>query len=80
MVEQQGAHKDGGRAWWGGAHPPTSWTPRWLLDVHSKSSGSRSFQKSRSQRFHAIWTPFDILLLWNTEIGKKYSNLGWASG
>ena len=51
--------------------PPTSWLPRWLLDVHSKSSGSRLFQKSRSRRFHSIWTPFDILFLRNTEIGKK---------
>ena len=54
-----------------GARPPISWEPRLLLDLHSKSSGSRSFQKSRSRRFHPIWTPFDILFLRNTEIGKK---------
>ena len=55
----------------GGARPPISWEPRLLLDLHSKSSGSRSFQKSRSRRFHSVWTPFDIPFLRNTEIGKK---------
>ena len=50
--------------------PPASWPPRWLRDVHSKSSGSRLFQKSRSRRFHSVGTPFDILFLRNTEIGK----------
>ena len=54
-----------------GARPPISWGPRLLLDLHSKSSGSRSFQKSRSRRFHSVWTPFDIPFLHNTEIGKK---------
>ena len=53
------------------AHPTLSWPPRLLLDLHSKSSGSRSFQKSRSRRFHSVWTPFDIPFLRNTEIGKK---------
>ena len=53
------------------APPPTSWFPRLLLDVHSKSSGSRLFQKSRSRRFHSVWTLFDILFPRNTEIGKK---------
>ena len=28
-------------------------------------------KKSRSRRFHSIWTPFDIPFLRNTEIGKK---------
>ena len=51
--------------------PPASWPPRWLLDVHSKSSGSRLFQKSCSRRFHSVWTLFDILFLRNTEIAKK---------
>ena len=50
----------------GGRRAPTSWTPRSFLDVHSKSSGSRLFQKSRSQRFHSVWTPFDIPFLRNT--------------
>ena len=54
-----------------GAHPPPSQMPRLLLDLHSKSSGSRLFQKSRSRRFHSVWTPFDIPFLRNTEIGKK---------
>ena len=51
--------------------PPASWTPRSFLDVHSKSSGSRLFQKSRSRRFHSVWSPFDILFLQTTAIGKK---------
>ena len=55
----------------GGARPTLSWPPRLLLDLHSKSPGSRSFQKSRSRRFHSVWTPFDIPFLQNTEIGKK---------
>ena len=54
-----------------GGHPPPSWTPRELLDLHSKLSGSDLFQKSRSRRFHSVWTPFDIPFLRNTEIGKK---------
>ena len=61
---------------WGGAHPPRArpgplWPPRLLLDVHSKSRGLRLFQKDLSQRFHSVWTPFDIPFLRNTEIGKK---------
>ena len=51
--------------------PPTSWLPGSFLDVGSKFSGSCSFQKSRSRRFHSVWTPFDILFLRNSEIGKK---------
>ena len=54
-----------------GARPPISWEPRLLLGLHSKFSGSRSFQKSRSRRFHSVWTPFDIPFLRNTEIDKK---------
>ena len=60
-----------GRAQGGQAGLPTSWPPRWFLDVHSKSSGSRLFQKSLSRRFHSVWTPFDIPFVRNTEIGKK---------
>ena len=58
---------------------PDSWPPRWFFDVHSKSSGSRLLRKSRSRRCHSIWTPFDILFLRNTEIGKK-QQFGLASG
>ena len=54
-----------------GARPPLSWMPRLLLDLHSKSSRSCSFQKSRSRMFHSVWTPFDIPFLWNPKIGKK---------
>ena len=62
---------DRGRAQEGWARPPISWLPRLLLDLHSKSSRSRSFQKSCSRRFHSVSTPFDIPFLRNTEIGKK---------
>ena len=44
------------------------------------SSLARSFQKSRSRRFHSVWTSFVIPFLQNTEIGEKNSNTGWASG
>ena len=56
--------------------PPTSWLPGGCLDVGSKSPGSCSFQKSRSRRFHSVWTLFDILFLRNSKIGKKNSNSG----
>ena len=55
----------------GWERPPASWPPRLFLDVHSKSPGSRLFQKSCSRRFHSVWTLFDIPFLQNTEIGKK---------
>ena len=61
----------GWRARLGVGAPPTSWLPCWLLDVGSKSPGSCSFRKSRSRRFHSVWTLFDILFLRNSEIGKK---------
>jgi len=84
-VEQHGAHEGGGRAWGVGAPggvgaPPTSWLSGSFLDVGSKSPGSCSFRKSRSRRFHSVWTPFNILFLQNSEIGKKTAILGWASG
>ena len=47
----------------GWERPPISWPLRLLLDFHSKSSGSRLFQKACSRRFHSVWTPFDILFL-----------------
>ena len=50
---------------------PTSWPPLLFLDVGSKSPGSCSVGKSRSRRFHSVWTPFDIMFLRNTEKGKK---------
>ena len=69
-VAARGAHETGGTPY-RGAWPPISWLPQQLLDLHSKLSGSRSFQKSRSRRFHSVWTPFDIPFFQNTEIGKK---------
>ena len=74
-----GAHEGGGRAWGVGA-PPTSWPPPLFLDVGSKSPGSCSVRKSRSQRFHSVWNPFDIPFLRNLKISKKTAILGWASG
>ena len=63
--------RDRGHAQEGWARPPISWPPRSFSEVNSKSPGSCSFQKSRSRRFHSVWTPFGILFLRNTEIGKK---------
>ena len=60
--------------------PPTTWPPGSFSYLGSKSPGSCSFQKSRSRRFHSVWTPFDILFLRNSEIGKKTAILGRASG
>ena len=74
-MEQRGPHEGGGHAWGVGA-PPTSWLPGSFLDLGSKSPRSCSFQKSRSRRFHSVWTPFDILFLRNSEIGKKNTNSG----
>ena len=70
-MEQQGAHEGGGHAWGGVGAPPTSWPLLLCLDVGSKSPGSCSLRKSCSRRFHSIWTPFDIVFLRNSEIGKK---------
>ena len=69
-MEQRRAHDGGGRIQGVGA-PPASWLPPLFLDAHSKSPGSRLLRKSRSRRFHSVWTPFDILFLRNSEIGKK---------
>ena len=68
-MEHRGAHEAGGHAL-GGA-PPTLVTASLMPCVGSKSPGSRSMRKSRSRRFHSVWTPFDIPFLRNTEIGKK---------
>ena len=69
-MEQQGAHEGGGHAQEGRRAPylVASW---YVLDIGSKSSGSCSFRKSCSRRFHSVWTPFDIPFLRNTEIRKK---------
>ena len=66
-MEQQGAHDGGGRTWGEGVGAP----PPLFLDVVSKSRGSCSVRKSRSRRFHSVWTPFDIPFLRNPKIGKK---------
>ena len=80
-VEQHGPHEGGGRAQGVGA-PPTSWPPPLFLDVGSKSPELYSVRKSRSRRFHSVWTQFDILFLRNSEIGKNNnSELGlWLIG
>ena len=74
-----GPYCKGSKRWsqgWGahptvGARPPISWGPREILDLHSKLSGSDLFRKSCSRRFHSVWSPFDILFLRNSKIGKK---------
>ena len=70
LVEPRGAHEGEGVPRGVGA-PPASWPPWLFLDVHSKSFGSCLFQKSRSRRFHSVWTPFDISFLRNPKTGKK---------
>ena len=71
-MEQQGAHDAGGAPGGGeGGHAPTSWLPPLFLDVGSKSPRSCSVRKSRSRRFHSVWTPFDIPFLQNPKTGKK---------
>ena len=74
-VEQRRAHEGGGRTRRVGM-PPASCPPRSFLDAHSKSPGSRLLRKSRSRRFHSVWTPFDIPFLRNPKIGKKNNNSG----
>ena len=69
-VDEQRAHEGEGHTQ-GVGTPPTSCLPPLFLDAHSKSPGSRLLRKSCSQRFHSVWTPFDIPFLRNTEIGKK---------
>ena len=61
----------GPRGWW--ARPPASWLPPRFPDFNSKSSELLLVQERSSRTFHSIWTPFDILFLRNTEIGKKTS-------
>ena len=53
-----------------------SWPPPLLVHVHSKSPGSRLFQKDRSRRFHSVWTSFDIHFLRNTGPGRSRGR-GW---
>ena len=79
-VKKQPRWPRGRRARPTGGCPSILWRLWLFLDLHSKLSGSCSFQKSRSRRFHSVWTPFDIPFVRNTEIGKKNSNIGWASG
>ena len=72
-VEPRGAHEGARLPPWG--RLPTSWPPRCFLDIHSKSPRLRLFQKRSSRRFHSVWTPFDILFLRNSKIGRN-SNSG----
>ena len=71
----------GGATWGarGRGAPPPSWPPLLRLGVGSKSPGSYPRRKSRSKKDFSVWTPFDIMFLRNTEIGKKTAILGWAS-
>ena len=74
--EYIGGATGGPRGWRAVGAPPTSWPPVNWLDVGSKSPELYSVRKSRSRRFHSVWTPFDIPFLRNTEIGKKNNNSG----
>ena len=76
-MEQQRDHEGEGPP---GGCAPTSWPPVTWLDVGSESPELYSMRKSCSRRFHSVWTPFDIPFLRNSEIGKKTTILGWASG
>ena len=73
--EYVGGSTGGPRGWRarlvGVGAPPTSWPPVLFLDIGSKSLGSCSLRKSRSRRFHSVWTLVDILFLRNPKIGKK---------
>ena len=65
-----------GRAWGGGqVRPPTSWPPVNWLDVGSKSPELYSARKSRSRRFHSVWTPL-IFLFFETLKQAKNNNSG----
>ena len=55
---KEAARKPRGRR----VRPPPSWAPVTWLDVGSKSPELYSVRKSRSRRFHSIWTPFDSFL------------------
>ena len=68
----------GWRACLGGRCAPTSWAPVTWLDVGSKSPELYSMRKSRSRRFHSVWTPFDIPFLRNPKQAKN-RNWHWAS-
>ena len=68
-----GGATGGPRGW--GCTPPTSWPPVTCLDVGYKSPELYSVRKSRSRRFHSVWTPFDIPFLRNPKTGKN-SNSG----
>ena len=76
LVDARGAHEGGGRAHPLRARQAPAWPPRLLLDVHSKSSELRLFQKDRFRRFHSVWTPFNIPFLRNPKTSKKKSNSG----
>ena len=75
--KQVGGRLRGPRGW--GARRAPSWPPPLLLDVHSKSPGSRLFQKDRSRTFHSVWTPFGIPSLRNSKTDKN-RNSHWALG
>ena len=76
--EYVGGATGGPRGW--RVRPPTSSPPVNWLDVGSKSLELYSVRKSRSRRFHSVWTPFDIPFIRNPKTGKKTTILGWASG
>ena len=64
-----------GRALGGGA-PPTLVTASLIPCSRVQVSWITFGEKITSRRFYSVWTPFDILFLRNTKIGKKNSNSG----
>ena len=67
----EGSTRQGGRALWGGGAPLS---PGLLEDLLTRTPSLQDHilsEKSRCQRFHSVWTPFDIHFLRNTETDNK---------
>ena len=73
--EYVGGATGGPRGWRarpGGVGAPSYLVASWkLLLRRVQVSWILFIQKSRSRRFHSVWTSFDIPFLLNTKIGKK---------
>ena len=61
----------GWRARLGGRRAPYLVASLLVALLGSKSPRSCSVRKSRSRRFHSVWTPFDIPFQRKSKIGKK---------
>ena len=82
LPEKLGVHAGGvpscPRGWGARPLPRGSLVP--FLTCTPSFFGSFPSKNNFSSWFHSVSTPFDIPFLRNTEIGKKTSILGWASG